>query len=448
MARTSTRTSPKSNSRKSRNPPPPPAVAESDRSAIPRERLEAAIAATQALLGFERPADQQLRHWFRAQPQLGGRDRAFIADAAFGVIRHLRRLEFSTSTRKPRALVLEYLLRIAGVSPQLLKLAVPHNDLMGLTQAMPRAPEQPAILLSLPDWLFEKLLAQYGEGDAKLMAQALLSPAPLDLRVNTIKCSRDHALAQLRAQELDVEATTLSPHGLRCAQKSGLERNPLFRDGSVEVQDEGSQLVTELVAPKRNQMVVDFCAGAGGKTLALGAIMQSHGRVYAFDTSEKRLNNLKPRLKRSGLSNVHPQRIDSEHDVRVKRLAGKIDRVLVDAPCSGMGTLRRNPDLKWRMTPEAINELQAKQTSILQAASALVKPGGRLVYATCSLLTEENEFIVEAFLQTHPEWSLIDAAAVLRERHIDITMSDHYLRLFPHTHDTDGFFAAAIEKHA
>ena len=163
-----------------------------------------------------------------------------------------------------------------------------------------------------------------------------------------------------------------------------LFRSELFSSGAIEVQDEGSQLLGYLVAPKRREMVVDFCAGAGGKTLLMGAMMQSQGRLYALDISEKRLKNLAPRLKRSGLSNVHAQIIASENDIKVKRLAGKIDRVLVDAPCSGLGTLRRNPDLKWRQSPRSIDELAVKQQAILSAAATLLKPGGRLVYATCS----------------------------------------------------------------
>lgn len=443
MARPSTRTSPKSITATNRNAR---STVGGDRDAIPRERFEAAIAATAALISFERPADVQLRYWFRERPKLGGRDRAFIADTAFGVIRHLRRLEFATGTRKPRALVLEYLLRIAGVEPSWLSSSVPHNELAALTAHIARAPDSAAIELSLPDWIYDKWVAQFGESETRALGQALLSPAPLDLRVNTFKASRDEVLRALRAQGLHVEHTPLSPVGVRGAQKTGLERNPLFLDGSIEVQDEGSQLIAELVAPKRTHMVVDFCAGAGGKTLALGALMHSQGRLYAFDTSDKRLANLKPRLKRSGLSNLHPQRIDSENDVRVKRLAGKIDRVLVDAPCSGLGTLRRNPDLKWRMTPEAVAELQTKQSSILRAAAPLLKPGGRIVYATCSLLQEENELIIRSFLQDHPDYAVVDAASVLRERHIDIHMNGQFLRLYPHLHDTDGFFAAVMER--
>jgi 16S rRNA (cytosine967-C5)-methyltransferase len=200
-----------------------------------------------------------------------------------------------------------------------------------------------------------------------------------------------------------------------------------------------------LLAPKRNDMVVDFCAGAGGKTLMLGAMMNSQGRLYAWDVSEKRLTNLKPRLKRSGLSNVQPQLIAHENDSKVKRLAGKIDRVLVDAPCSGLGTLRRNPDLKFRQSPQSVAELNVKQTAILDSAARLLKQGGRLVYATCSFLHEENQGIVQAFLATHPDFALLPASEVLRQQHIDLAMGD-YLQLNPQQHNTDGFFAAVLER--
>ncbi|MGN6666486.1 MAG: RsmB/NOP family class I SAM-dependent RNA methyltransferase, partial [Trinickia sp.] len=220
-----------------------------------------------------------------------------------------------------------------------------------------------------------------------------------------------------------------------------------FEDGWIEVQDEGSQLLCALVAPRRGEMIVDFCAGAGGKTLALGAAMRSTGRLYAFDVSDRRLAKLKPRLARSGLSNVHPVLIDSEHDAKIKRLAGKIDRVLVDAPCSGLGTLRRNPDLKWRQSPASVEELVPKQRSILASAARLVKPGGRLVYATCSMLDAENEGIVAQFLADHPDFALVPAGKVLAEQRIEVEMGD-YLSLWPHRHATDGFFAAVLERRA
>jgi 16S rRNA (cytosine967-C5)-methyltransferase len=229
------------------------------------------------------------------------------------------------------------------------------------------------------------------------------------------------------------------------------------------VQDEGSQLLALLVDAHRGEMVVDFCAGAGGKTLALGAAMRSTGRLYAFDVSGHRLDALKPRMARSGLSNVHPAAIAHERDDRVKRLAGKIDRVLVDAPCSGLGTLRRNPDLKWRQKPQAVQELTEKQQAILQSASRMVKSGGRLVYATCSMLPEENELIAQAFSEANPDFVPLNVAQELERLKVpdaaslcspalsvdestDEQSGGTFLRLWPHRHATDGFFAAAWVK--
>ena len=205
-------------------------------------------------------------------------------------------------------------------------------------------------------------------------------------------------------------------------------------------------MVGLLVGAKRREMVVDFCAGAGGKTLLLGAMMHSQGRLYAFDVSDKRLDALKPRLRRSQLSNVHPQLIGSERDPRIKRLAGKIDRVLVDAPCSGLGTLRRNPDIKWRQSPESVDELIAKQRRILASSAQLLKPGGRLVYATCSLLREENEQIVEDFLASQDGfYSPVACQSVLDSQQINLQVGQ-YFQVLPDSHQCDGFFAAILER--
>ena len=242
------------------------------------------------------------------------------------------------------------------------------------------------------------------------------------------------------------EATPWSPIGIRLQTKVALAKHPAFLEGFIEVQDEGSQLLGMLMEPKRGEMVVDFCAGAGGKSLLLAAMMGSTGRVYAMDVSEKRLTNLGPRLKRSGLSNVMPQKLDSENDTKIKRLAGKIDRVLVDAPCTGLGTLRRNPDLKYRQSEQSLAELNVKQAAILQSAARLVKPGGRLVYATCSFLAEENEAIAEAFLAKHPQFKLVDINKIFERLKIPIKNQSAYFRLSPQQHATDGFFAAVMER--
>jgi 16S rRNA (cytosine967-C5)-methyltransferase len=296
----------------------------------------------------------------------------------------------------------------------------------------------------LPDWLWARLAAAYGETEAAAIAQGLLGAAPLDLRVNLDKRTREEVLARLGAEGTP---TALSPAGIRMKGKPAINRHALFLDGSLEVQDEGSQLLAWLLAPRRGEMVADFCAGAGGKTLAISMLMHGTGRVYAMDVSEKRLRELAPRAARAGISNVHPVVLTGEGDVRAKRLSGKLDRVLVDAPCSGFGTLRRNPDLKWRHGEQAIAELAAKQARILNAAAKLVKPGGRLVYATCSILPDENESVADAFAAQHPEFEPLSCAELLATQRIPVDTGER-LRLWPHRHGTDGFFAAAFKRRA
>jgi 16S rRNA (cytosine967-C5)-methyltransferase len=262
-----------------------------------------------------------------------------------------------------------------------------------------------------------------------------------------MKATREEVLDLLQADGHEAFACTLSPVGIRLNGKPSLIGNRILMEGLAEVQDEGSQLLGYLVAPQRREMVSDFCAGAGGKTLLLGALMQSTGRLYAMDVAERRLERMKPRLRRSGLSNVVPMALRTENDIRVKRLAGKVDRVLVDAPCTGLGTLRRNPDLKWRQTPEAVEELAAKQLRILIGASRLVKPGGRLVYATCSLLRAENQEVVDEFLTEKADFTRLSAQDVLGEQNIMLECGEDF-RVLPDTDDTDGFFAAVLQRDA
>jgi 16S rRNA (cytosine967-C5)-methyltransferase len=272
----------------------------------------------------------------------------------------------------------------------------------------------------------------------------------LDVRVNALNAKRADVLKALKAQGVSARETPFSPWGLRIDGKPALNKMDVFTSGQIEVQDEGSQLLAMLLDAKRGEMVVDFCAGAGGKTLAVGASMRNTGRLYAFDTSGHRLDALKPRLARSGLSNVHPAAIAHERDERIKRLAGKIDRVLVDAPCTGLGTLRRNPDLKWRQSAAGVQEMALKQAAILQSAARLLKSGGRLVYATCSVLPEENEAIAQAFSDANPDFQPLEVGEVLTQLKVPGAemlcnggdSGQRYLRLWPHLHQTDGFFAA------
>jgi len=289
-----------------------------------------------------------------------------------------------------------------------------------------------AIRLSLPDWLHAELLQQAeAAGEAvphaavERLGRALLQPASLDLRVNLLKTDRETLRATLAEAGIAAEPIAEPATALRVSGKPAIERLEAFEQGWFEVQDAGSQRLVEFCAPRRGQTVVDFCAGAGGKTLALAAAMRSTGQVYACDVSKARLQRLKPRLARSGATSVQPFGIDSERDPKLRRLAARADLVLVDAPCSGTGTLRRNPELKWRMQPAAIDELTARQSAILEAAARLVKRGGALVYATCSLLDRENDAIAAAFSKRHPGFS-----------------PPVFLRIRPDMVQSDGFFAA------
>jgi 16S rRNA (cytosine967-C5)-methyltransferase len=301
------------------------------------------------------------------------------------------------------------------------------------------------IRAEFPDWVVDALRDCCDGPEILAIGQGMQVPAPLDLRVNTLRATRDETLASLAASGIAAQATPHSPVGIRIQGRPALEQHPLYRDGIVEVQDEGSQLLGFLLAPRRREMVADFCAGAGGKTLLLGALMRSQGRLYAFDVSAARIRRLHVRLARSGLSNVHPEAIAHANDVRLKRLAGKLDRVLVDAPCTGLGPLRRNPALKWRQHEEDLPSLTEKQGAILEAASRLLKPGGRLVYATCSILPAENDRIVDAFLSRHTEFEPLQAGALLEKQDIALDTGPR-LRLWPHRHGTDGFFAAVLQR--
>jgi 16S rRNA (cytosine967-C5)-methyltransferase len=417
---------------------------------ISAKLIDAAVAALTEVMRFEHPADAVLSQFFREQRVMGQRDRGFVAETVYAVLRRRRYLErLVAPDLAPRRLALAALLRVQGVSQRQLAAAVSAEEAAWLTEQ--KAEAELSLTLAeqadLPDWLAERLLQRMSADQLLELARGLNQGAPLDVRVNPLKATREDVLLKLNADGIEAQACPYSPLAIRLKRKPALQRNPLYLSGAIEVQDEGSQLLAYLLAPRRGEMVVDFCAGAGGKTLLLGALMRSTGRLYAFDVAEKRLSRLRTRVARSGLSNVHPICINSENDVRVKRLTEKIDRVLVDAPCSGLGTLRRNPDLKWRQTPEGVAELARKQASILSGAARLVKPKGRLVYATCSILPEENEEIIAGFLETHPQFRLVSAADVLKKQRIELECGEIF-RLTPHQHNTDGFYAVVLDRAA
>lgn len=405
----------------------------------------------QQVLRFDAPADGVVSNFFRAHRGLGPRERDTLAETVYAVLR--RRLLLQNLAQSGSG-ALERRLAVLGWrgDESFLHAALQEHETQWLRRcrAIDPATLPDKLRHNLPDWLAAALREQVGDDEFWPLVEALNQSAPLDLRANALKLKREVLRLSLKADGVEAEPTPYSPWGLRVNGKPPLNRLAAFTRGEFEVQDEGSQLLVVLTGARRGEMVVDFCAGAGGKTLALGAAMRNTGRLYAFDTSGHRLAAMKPRLARSGLSNVHPAQLSHERDERIKRLAGKIDRVLIDAPCSGLGTLRRNPDLKWRQSPQSVRELQAKQRAILDSAARLLKPGGRLVYATCSLLRDENEAVAREFSASHAEhFEPLAVGPVLESAHVagaEGLQRDGFLRLWPHRHATDGFFAAVWQR--
>ena len=405
-------------------------------------------------LRFDHPADATVARFFREHKSLGPRERATMTETVYNVLR--KKLLFdhlapSGSGAKERRLAIlgfhgprDFL--YAALSDQE-KHWLEQCDKIQVADLMERHRH------NLPEWLAAPLKEQTGAQFWPLV-ESLSRNAGLDLRVNQLTAKRSEVQKALSVAGIKSAVTPFSLWGLRLDGKPALKKLASYLKGDFEIQDEGSQLLAMLVDPHRGEMVVDFCAGAGGKTLALGASMRSTGRLYAFDTSAHRLEAFKPRLARSGLSNVHPVAIAHERDDRIKRLAGKVDRVLVDAPCSGLGTLRRNPDLKWRQDMAAVQALAVRQGEILQSAARLLKPGGRLVYATCSILQEENEQVAQAFTAANSGFAPLAVGAILTHLKVEAAAAlcsggaddNLYLRLWPHTHATDGFFAAIWER--
>ncbi len=416
----------------------------------PNALLELATDLLHKVMQFQSPADMVVSDFFRQNKALGTRERHTLAETVYTVLRQkplLQHLAQSGKGEQERRLALLGWQGNAGFLRA--ALSEPEQQWLDQVQALDRAALPERLRHNMPQWLVEPLQARLDEEFWPLV-DSLNQPAPLDLRVNSFKAKREDAQAALQAAGVESTPTPYSPWGLRVPGKPALHKIDVFMRGDVEVQEEGSQLLALLTDAHRGEMVVDFCAGAGGKTLALGASMRNTGRLYAFDTSGHRLAALKPRLARSGLSNVYPVQIAHERDDRIKRLSGKIDRVLVDAPCSGLGTLRRNPDLKWRQSPQSVEELRVKQAAILASAARLVKPGGRLVYATCSLLDAENEAIASQFADSHGrEFKPVPAQEALQRAHAgrsEECVDGNFMRLWTHRNGTDCFFAAIWQR--
>jgi len=423
----------------------------------PAARLHATLDLLSEIDGTARPADAVTSGWFRTRRHLDDKDRGAIIDMLYMLLRHhgrlgwwLDRLGWDTT---PRNRVLAWLTLAERRTPEQIGLLFAPAGLTyaetsllarlrGHDMTHPAMPD--AVRLECPPWALAPLQRRFAEGLATEMA-AMLVPPPTDLRVNTIKATRDAVLRDLKRLGLPVAAMRLAPSGIRINDRVALTRIPGLKSGEVEIQDEGSQLVALLVDARAGERVVDFCAGAGGKTLAMAAQMNNRGRIIACDVNEARLKRCAERLRGAGIHNAETRLLSSETDRWVKRHKGSFDRVLIDAPCSGTGTWRRNPDARWRAPVESgLESLVALQSRILARAARLVRPGGRLVYATCSLLAEENEDQVTAFLASHPDFVVVPLGEVAPQ----ITDSAHpdHLLLTPARHGTDGFFAAVLRR--
>lgn len=432
----------------------------------PGAQVEAAIGLLAQIDQARAPADDIVAGYFRRHRFAGVKDRGAISRHIYAVLRQRATLDWWIAAQggglapDARNRMLAALVLIEGWSskdfarafdgdrfrpPPLtgaeLRLvdALAGRDLYDRT--MP-----PDVRGNYPAWLTLHLEAALGR-DLLRETAALNGEAALDLRANLLKArDREQVRAALAQEGVEAARTPLSPLGLRVFERIPLATLPSFRNGMVDVQDEGSQLAALLADAQPGMRVVDFCAGAGGKTLALAAAMQNRGHLIACDVSEARLERATQRLRRAGASIVQRKALSSERDKWVKRHAGSFDRVFVDAPCTGTGTWRRNPDAKWRLMPRDLAELTVLQGEILASAARLVRPGGRLIYATCSLLREENEAQVERFLAAHPEFFLVPVDSVWRATvGGDCPAKGDTLRLSPARHGTDGFFVAIIQ---
>ena len=425
-----------------------------------RSRLGQATEILHSILTDTRaPADHLIDQYFRAHRQMGSKDRAFAAETVYGCLRRKAELKALAAPCLPAELdaeqhaywlVATYVLKYSGWSARALMEAGFQGDAEALVmrvRSVKTADLPFAVRINLPDWLAEKLLTQFGEAGTVELSEALNHPAQVGIRANTLRTSRDALAEKLAAEDYPCIPMKYSPLGLQRDKRGPMFNTQAFKEGLFELQDEGSQLLALMTEAAPKEKVVDFCAGAGGKSLALAAMMQNTGVLYACDVSAGRLEKMKPRLARAGAFNTQSYPIRDERDPQLKKWEGNMDAVLVDAPCSGTGTLRRNPDIKWR--PLDLAALTKLQASILESAAKLVKLGGRLVYATCSLLEEENGAITAAFLAAHPEFEVIPAADILSRQGVTVPEgmpADGSMKLLTHRHKTDCFYALAMRR--
>lgn len=428
-------------------------------------RLQAALEILDDIHFRDLPADRVMAGYFKSRRYVGGKDKKAIADTVYGLIRRRGELAWYLDQQKSRPstrhLLLAWLrigrgMNLREITPLFgghphaaAPLTSAEEMLLKNLRATDTASLPRHVRLNVPAWLEGELEKSLGdELDGALSEMA--GEAPTDIRANTLKTSREDLQKRLQKElrEATAKPTPFSPVGLRFDSRQALFTLPSFKDGLFEVQDEGSQLLALLTNPQPKEFVIDMCAGAGGKTLAIAAQMRNKGRVLACDVVERKLEELKKRLKRAGVDTVLQRAIRDTRDPYLKRHRFKADRVLLDVPCSGSGTWRRNPDAKWRLTDARLRELNQTQAEILRGGAQLVREGGRLIYATCSILHRENGKQVEAFLRDNPQFKVVPIADVWAEAGLPqpCPVSTPYLQLLPHLHQTDGFFIAVLEK--
>ncbi|OQB41500.1 MAG: Ribosomal RNA small subunit methyltransferase F [Candidatus Latescibacteria bacterium ADurb.Bin168] len=419
--------------------------------------------------------------YFRSHPKLGSSDRALIGDVVIATYRWKKRLHNALlqtlAQERPTGLPAEETDRLipggalimsgydAGVVTSAYHRVFPSlgfpprfweqfvSGVLSLNPWESADPDQLAVRASLPDWVTRRLTQDYGFERARSLAIALQTEAPIALRNNDLRQDRDRLIAEFLSAGVAVVPTMFSPWGIRLSERREVRRLPGFDSGAFDIQDEGSQLVALATGAASGMVVVDACAGAGGKSLALGAMMQNKGRIVAFDPNEAKLEELRVRAARAGVRNVRIQRVSADpedvpHDGVFRRLVGHADVVLVDAPCSGSGTARRNPDIWGRITPKGVTRYARMQRRLLETYSRLVRPRGRLAYATCSLFQEENREVAEGWLRDAQDFISIPVDQNIPGGIAASVCEGAYLNVFPDIHGTDGFFVAVFERKA
>lgn len=424
----------------------------------PTSRIQATIEILDSAHAARVPLDKCVGDYMRNRRYIGSKDRREIAERIYNITRATARIQWHLEQMKQDHTTRNRIIIWLAIGEQCDAARI--DDLFDDTQYAPNSltddetklthmlagqtlehsdmPED--VMVECPPEYTEALRRYFGD-DFQVEMRAMLGSAPLDLRVNHFIKSKEDVIAALDKDGVSVTETQFAPHGLRCKNKAYLSKTKAFNKGWVEIQDEGSQLIAHICDAKPGAQVLDFCAGGGGKTLALAAAMERKGRIVAADNDTRRLENGRSRYKKAGIADIVEIRSleDERHRKWLKRQKGTFDIVLTDVPCSGTGTWRRNPDMRWRNLGPTLDDILQMQIDILDKAAKAVKPGGRLVYATCSLLPAENEEQIKNFLTRHPLFSV---------KNIDekLGLGTPYLRLTPHRHNTDGFFAAILEK--